>query len=636
MADLQTLGKYQIVEEIGRGGFATVYLARDEEAARDVALKILDPQLARDPLVVQRFQHEFQLAQRLDHPHIVKALDFGEVDSRLYLAMALVRGFDLRVRLKKSGPLAVDAALNIARQIAGALDYAHQQGILHRDIKSANVLLDADGRALLSDFGLMQAVDGSTFMTTYTTSSGFLGTAEYLSPEQANGQSATARSDFYSFGIVVYEMLTGQVPFKADQPVAVLHQHATAAPPNPLSLRPDLPPALAAEVLRALAKRPADRPASATKWVVELAQAVEADQQAGAETRRRLLQRRESAVAQARAKIEALQQQQAAAERARRQAEAQAKQLEAIAAETEAVLKDLQEQEAAAQQAVQAAEQARRTAEDLAAAAQTRVEQVENALRRYEGLPEATPRTITLTLAKGVDMIFVRVSAGEFMMGAADTDRAAHLSEKPQHKVYLDKYLIGASLVTVAQFAAFVNATKYQCKTVLDVKAKANHPVTNVNWQDAAAFCDWVTKQTGQKVRLPTEAEWEKAARGPLTGSGDARLYPWGDDAPTADHCNFGNTVKDTTPVGRYSPKGDSPYGCTDMAGNVWEWCADWFDENYYAKTPTKNPTGPANGQLRVLRGGSWGDRAIYARASSRGGLASDNVYGHVGFRCAH
>ena len=624
-------GPYTLYQEIGQGGFATVYLARDEAQERDVALKILDPRLARDAQVLARFQREFQQTQRLDHPNIVKALDFGEVAGRYYLAMALVRGFDLRARLK-SGPLAVTVALRIARQLADALDYAHAHGVIHRDVKSANVLLDADDHALLSDFGLMQAVEGSTFMTTYTTSSGFLGTAEYLSPEQANGQPATARSDLYSFGVVVYEMLTGQVPFKADQPVAVLHQHASAPPPDLLSRRPDLPPALAAEALRMLAKRPADRPASASAWVVDLAQAVEADQQAGAATRSRLLQRRESAVAQARAKIEAWQHQQTAAERAQRQAEAQAKHLDTLAAETEAVLKDLQDQEAAAQQAMQAAEQARRTAEDRAAAAQTRVEQVENALRRYEGQPETTPKTVTLTLAKGVAMTLVRVPAGEFLMGAAATDQAAHTAEKPQHKVYLDDYLIGAAPVTVAQFAAFVTATKYQCQATLDVKAKANHPVTNVTWDDAMAFCAWAAKQTGQAVRLPTEAEWEKAAR----GSEGARVYPWGNDAPTGDHCNFGNAVKGTTPVGQYSPKGDSPYCCMDMAGNVWEWVRDWYAETYYASSPTlaRNPENTTKADYRVLRGGSWVNDPSIVRASYRVGGAPDDRFDDIGFRC--
>ena len=189
---------------------------------------------------------------------------------------------------------------------------------------------------------------------------------------------------------------------------------------------------------------------------------------------------------------------------------------------------------------------------------------------------------------------------------------------------------MGKYPVTVAQFAAFVTATKYQCQATLDVKAKANHPVTRVTWDDAVAFCEWVTKQTGVKVRLPTEAEWEKAARG-----SDGQTYPWGNAEPTDRLCNFNMNVSDTTPVGQYSPQGDSPYSCADMAGNVWEWCADWFDGNYYAQSPAKNPTGPASGQYRVMRGGAWDIEASYVRVSLRYWCSPVDRDVGLGFRCA-
>ncbi len=231
----------------------------------------------------------------------------------------------------------------------------------------------------------------------------------------------------------------------------------------------------------------------------------------------------------------------------------------------------------------------------------------------------APPREdVRLTLAPGVTMYFVRVPAGEFPMGAANADRDAEANERPQHTVYLDDYLIGKYPVTVAQFAAFVTATKYPYQAKLDVKNKANHPVAAVNWDDAVAFCEWATKQINEKVRLPTEAEWEKAARG-----SDGRTYQWGNANPTAGLCNFNKNmnVEDTTPVGHYSPQGDSPYGCADMAGNVWEWCADRYDGNYYANSPRRNPTGPISGNARVLRGGGWGDRASDVRVSGRANL---------------
>jgi len=261
---------------------------------------------------------------------------------------------------------------------------------------------------------------------------------------------------------------------------------------------------------------------------------------------------------------------------------------------------------------------------------------------------------MVLTLAPGVTMEFVRVPAGQFIMGSNTlSDR-----EKPQHSVYLDDYFIGTSPVTVAQFAAFVKVTGHRTTAEAqgsgytwdganwkdtqganwqhprgpqsDVRQKTHHPVTLVSWEDTGAFCAWAAKQTGVKVRLPTEAEWEKAARG-----SDVRTYPWGNAEPTDRLCNFNWNVKDTTPVGQYSPQGDSPYGCVDMAGNVWEWCADWFNENYYAQSPAKNPTGPANGLYRVLRGGGWNFVASSVRASSRNWVSLDNRIADDGFRCA-
>ncbi|MCL5952603.1 MAG: SUMF1/EgtB/PvdO family nonheme iron enzyme [Chloroflexi bacterium] len=589
-----SLGPYTLFRELGRGGFATVYLGRDEKNQRDVAVKALDPKLADDPTFITRFQQEFKLTSKLDHPNIVRSLDYGEAQGRFYIAMTLVRGFDLRTRLHDSGALAVPMVLRIAAQVAGALDYAHAQGVVHRDVKSANILLDEDGRAYLSDFGLMRGIEGSAYMSTISQSQSFIGTAEYLSPEQACGQPATERSDLYSFGVVVFEMLTGQIPFRANTPVAVVRMHADAPPPNPLDLRADLPPALAAQVLRALAKRPADRPKHATAFVQALQAALSAEQQATAEKTAKLMQVRETAVAQARARIEALQRQKEEAERAQRLAEAQAAQLDQLAGETETLLKELQQEQAQARQAALEAEEARRKADEKQRAAQTRLTHAERSLERFQSGDE-----IVLQLAQGIELVLVRVPAGEFAMGSGNNDGHAEAKEKPQHTVELDEYYIGKYPVTVLQFWAFVKATGYQITVSGNVNQKGNHPITGVNWDDAVAFCKWASQVNGTEIRLPTEAQWEKAARGT-----DGRIYPWGNNAPSPNLCNFGNNVGTKTPVGKYNSHGDSPYKCVDMAGNVWDWCADWWDEAYYQKSPAKNPAGPESGQYRVLRGG--------------------------------
>ncbi len=273
--------------------------------------------------------------------------------------------------------------------------------------------------------------------------------------------------------------------------------------------------------------------------------------------------------------------------------------------------------------------QAGEAAESVQAAASTSAG--ERLARQADGRLLVTYPDLRLTLAPGVFLDLRRVPAGEFLMGGdPKKDSQADADEKPQHKVYLDEYFMGKYPITVAQFAAFIKATNYQSATTLDVKNKADHPVVYVSWQDAAAFCQWASKATGKPLRLPTEAEWEKAARGT-----DGRIYPWGDEWPDAKRCNFGNNVKDTTPVGKYSPQGDSPYGCADMAGNVCEWCSDWVAEGYYASSPRENPKGPASGEYRALRGGSWGNDGNSVRASDRLRVDPTTGYDYIGFRCA-
>jgi serine/threonine-protein kinase len=225
-----------------------------------------------------------------------------------------------------------------------------------------------------------------------------------------------------------------------------------------------------------------------------------------------------------------------------------------------------------------------------------------------------------LKLPGGLMMTFLRVPAGKFLMGALEDDKEAEDDEKPHHKVYLDEYWIGETPVTNAQYKAYKKNHQYP-------HDKSDHPVTQISWYDAYDFCTWLTTATGQKILLPTEAEWEKAARGT-----DGRLYPWGNQVPKKRFANFENAK--TTPVGKY-PKDVSPYGVLDMAGNVSEWCADWYDEAYYYQSGiSENPQGASSGEQRVLRGGSWGYSKVHLRVSARGGYFPDGTSYYWGFRC--
>jgi len=220
-------------------------------------------------------------------------------------------------------------------------------------------------------------------------------------------------------------------------------------------------------------------------------------------------------------------------------------------------------------------------------------------------------------------MTLVYVPAGEFLMGSADGDADAYDDEKPQHRVYLDAFWMDRTEVTKDQYQQCVAAGKCAAPSCRGT-GQGNHPVVCVSWQDAADYCAWAGR------RLPTEAEWEKAARGT-----DGRKYPWGNEAPDCNRLNYGGCVNNnTSAVGSY-PKGASPYGALDMAGNVWEWVADWYDAKYYAGSSARNPTGPASGEYRVVRGGSWFGHQRGVRAAYRDRYLPDYCNVNIGFRCA-
>lgn len=239
----------------------------------------------------------------------------------------------------------------------------------------------------------------------------------------------------------------------------------------------------------------------------------------------------------------------------------------------------------------------------------------------------------TVILTRPVEIAFVRVPAGEFLMGSDQSkDAQAYDDELPQHAVNLSEFYIGKFEVTNEQYAAFVGATEHRAPSHWEdgsvPSGLADHPVVNVSWEDAVAFTGWLSEETDLPIRLPTEAEWEKACRGT-----DGRIYPWGDSDPDASKLNLNGDVGGTTPVGSYSPLGDSAYGAADMAGNVWEWVADWYDSGYYEHSPYADPRGAQSGTARVLRGGSWDYDSDLARCAYRNGYSPDFVFGYYGFR---
>src|SRR2546426_1658137 len=259
-------GRYKILRKLGAGGMANVYLAEDQELGRRVAIKILDDRHAADEQFVERFRREAKNAAGLSHPNIVSIYDRGEAEGTYYIAMEYLEGRTLKELILSRGPTPIPVAIDYTRQILAALSFAHRNGIVHRDIKPHNVVVGPDGRLKVTDFGIARS--GGTQMTE---AGSIIGTAQYLSPEQARGAPVDQRSDVYSVGIVLYEMLTGTVPFTGDTPLEIAMKHLSATPEPPSAKRPDVPRELDMVVLRALAKDPEHRYATAAEMEADLA-----------------------------------------------------------------------------------------------------------------------------------------------------------------------------------------------------------------------------------------------------------------------------------------------------------------------------------------------------------------------------
>jgi beta-lactam-binding protein with PASTA domain/predicted Ser/Thr protein kinase len=258
-------GRYRVLKRIGSGGMAEVYCAEDQQLGRRVALKLLHRRFADDEQFVERFRREASSAAGLSHPNIVGIFDRGEWDGTYYIAMEFVEGRTLKDIVRERGAAPPEAAADITLQILRAARFAHKRGIVHRDIKPHNVLIDNEGRVRVTDFGIARA--GVSDMTE---TGSVMGTAQYLSPEQAQGKPVDARSDLYSTGIVLYELLTGRVPFDAESPVSVALMQVSEPPVPPMEVNPEVPPALDAVTLRAMEKDPGRRYQDADEFIAAL------------------------------------------------------------------------------------------------------------------------------------------------------------------------------------------------------------------------------------------------------------------------------------------------------------------------------------------------------------------------------
>ena len=641
------LDKYRIEKTLGQGAFGEAYLVTHLQLNVPRVVKVVRRDApgigSRDYAEVQtRFLLESRLGARLNspiaNPHLLQVFDCHISDELCLLEMEYASGGSLAERLGQardaSQGMPVGQVLRIGQEIAEGLRVLHTLGIVHRDVKPANILLDQQGRARLADLGLAQAPGGASQRSQLSQPRPHPGTPGYMSPEQENsGAYLTPASDIYSLGATLFEMLTGRF-YRSLRP-------GTRAS----GLLSDLPAVVDDLLAKMLARDPEQRPwdgaeaAGALKAVqAELAGDAQRKAQAEAQARQEVWQKamaegraREQAQEQARKEQETRAREQARQEQeARTQAE-QKKQLETLPKKRPLPRK------------VDKGFLARywgwlglavlllglclvilplvlsATTQSTSGVAWTQANVATPPTEVVQPIPSAGSYTRP---ADGMTMVYV--PGGTFTMGSTD------FSDFTPHQVTLSAYWIDQTDVTNAEYARCVAADG--CTEPLS-KSSATHadyyvnsqyaayPVINVNWNQAKSYCEW----TGTK--LPTEAQWELSARGL-----DGRFWVWAGDTIDESYANSNRNIGDATAVCSYS-KGNSQYGACDMAGNVKQWVADWYED--YSISPVSNPSGPASGKYRVLRGGSWNSDSGRLYTAYRYNDVPSDSGDDIGFRCA-
>jgi serine/threonine-protein kinase len=607
MADLvgTRLGQYQILERISRGGSSTVYKAYHAKLDRFVAIKVLSPHFIDEEGFLERFQREAQAVARLDHPNILPVYDYDQTGEVVYIVMRYINTGTLRDLM--TSPLDLRDTMEIITQIGMALGYAHKQAVIHRDVKPTNILIAEGQWALLTDFGLAKIQGGEHKVT----QSGVgVGTPDYMSPEQAQGLPVDGRSDLYSLGAMLYEMLTGQTPFEGDSGMSILIKHITDPVKPPHEITPGIPIEVEQVIMKALSKDPNQRFQTAESMVAAFARAV------GPIGGRVVSVAAGIDKEEARAQAEADRSIPIAPNAARRSGAAVIRSARSVARLGGSIRSHW-----------------RAIGIGLIVVALGGL--VLSGRLQFTSISIASTPTIemltpvsTLDGTGVADMVLV--PGGSFTMGATTGDAKA--DEGPTHVVTLDSFYIDRTEVTNAQFAAFAAASDYKTDAertgsattwrIFNTLDRQQFPVTQVTWNDATRYCGY----NGQ--RLPTEAEWEYAARGDTQ-----RVYPWGDV--------FSDQSANTLELGLGQPvtvathSSPSPFGVYDMSGNVQEWVRDWYAADYYARSSSSDPTGPASGVQKVIRGGSFKTRGQFATTTAREQASIDSRGDDIGFRCA-
>lgn len=647
-------GDYVVLDLLGAGGMGAVFLAEHLGTKRRVALKTIKPGLVIGGEGLERFQREGSITASLEHPGIVKVHELALHEGEPYLVYELVEG--ARTLNEALEPLDLRGRVELVRDVARALGHAHSRGVVHRDVKPGNILVDAAGRPRVADFGLAAAAD----LERITRSAAVLGTPRYMAPEVADGPQVDPSVDVWALGVVLYETLAGRPPIEAETWFEYLAQARQGIRELPTHPEREVPRALGEVCLRALRADPRQRTRNAGEFADDLERFLRGELEPAPPARTGLW------VAGVGILVLAL-----------------GLGVFAFASSAPRKAPSLAWRGAVEPETVFNVETV--TLEGRVESSQERVE------LEVTGLAEPVrvapgPFLISVPLSEGANEIVVRLRepAGEELslrrrvvrrtvpawylelplerraplplpaqlefseegyrnradgsllvwvppattrLGSDRPKGAMYLYEGPEHEVRLSGYYVGQTEVTWGQYRAYCQATGL-AEPEPAFPVSDEHPVHSVTWPEAQAYCAWAG------LRLPTEAEWEYAARGP-----EGLLTPWG--AATLDEVRANLSVpkplddrfRTTSPVGSF-PKGVSPFGCFDMVGNVYEWVSDWLDE--YPRGPLEDPQGPSVGEHRVMRGGAYTSTDVeVCRTTFRWSAEPSRKNPKVGFRVA-